>query len=166
MSERSEIQWATVETAGEKPLGALADKGFSPAPAPCEPAERDPEAVATARRRTFTAEYKLGILRQAEACTAPSERGAILRREGLYASHLTEWRRARDAGSLAGLAPGKRGPKVAGVDSHEAEVKQLRRDNARLQARLERAETIIDIQKKVATLLGIPLQSPNLEGKC
>ena len=165
MSERSEIKSAAAETAGEKPLGALADKGFSPAQAPSRPAERDPEVVATARRRTFTAEYKLAILRQAEACTAPSERGAILRREGLYASHLTEWRRARDAGSLAGLAPGKRGPKTAVVDSHEAEVKQLRRDNARLQARLERAETIIEIQKKVATLLGIPLQSPNFEGK-
>ncbi len=165
MSERSEIQSGEAGTAGEKPLGALASKGFSPARAPTAPTPQDPEVVATARRRTFTAEYKLRILRQAEACTAPGERGALLRREGLYSSHLTEWRRAREVGSVSALEPAKRGPKAVPVDERDVEVKQLRREIARLQARLERAEVIIDIQKKVASLLGIPLQSPNFEGK-
>lgn len=165
MSERSEIKTGKAETAGANPLGALADKGFAPARASTGPAQRDPEVVATARRRSFTAAYKLQILRQAEACTAPGERGALLRREGLYGSHLTEWRRARDGGSLAALEPVKRGPKAAPVDANALELKQVKRDLARVQAKLERAELIIDIQKKVAALLGIPLQTPDFDGK-
>lgn len=165
MSERSEIHSGEAGPAGEKPLGALADKGFSPAPAPTSPAQQDPEVVATPRRRKFTAEYKLRILRQADACAAPGERGALLRREGLYSSHLTEWRRARDTGGVPALEPAKRGPKPTPVDARDMEVKQLRREIDRLQAKLERAELIIDVQKKVASLLGIPLQSPKSEGK-
>jgi len=166
MAERSEDKVVGgAEMAGSNPLGALADRGLDPARASAGPAVRDTEVVATARRRTFTAAYKLQILRQADACTKPGERGALLRREGLYSSHLTEWRRARDLGGLAGLEPAQRGPKVQAVDPSALELKQVRRDLARVQAKLERAELIIDIQKKVAALLGIPLQSPDFEGK-
>jgi transposase len=165
VSERSEISIGKAETAGANPLEALAAKGFAPARPPAEPVSRDPEVVATARRRTFTAAYKQQILRQADACTKPGERGALLRREGLYSSHLTEWRRARDLGGLAGLEPAQRGPKVQPVDPSAVELKQLRRDLARVQAKLERAELVIDIQKKVAALLGIPLQTPDFDGK-
>lgn len=164
MIERSESKGGD-GAAVSKPSGALATKGLETAGAAAAPAERDPEVVATARRRTFTAEYKLKILRQADACTATGEIGALLRREGLYGSHLSEWRKARDGGGLAALAPAKRGPPAALVSPNAAELKQLRRDNARLQAKLERAELIIDIQKKVASLLGIPLQTPDFEGK-
>ena len=153
------------EIAGSIPLGALADRGLDPARAPVVAAERDPEVSATGRRRTFTAAYKLRILNLAEACTGSGERGALLRREGLYASRLTEWRKARDAGALSGLAAVKRGPAPLHVDPSALEVKQLRRDLARTQAKLQRAELVIEIQKKVAELLGIPLQTPDFTGK-
>ncbi|MBI5608305.1 MAG: IS3 family transposase [Deltaproteobacteria bacterium] len=135
---------------------------MAPARAPTPPPNRDPEVVATARRRVFTAEYKLRILRQADACTQPGELGALLRHEGLYSSHLTEWRRARDAGGVSALQPAKRGPKAVPVDERDIEVKQLRREVARLQARLERAEVIIDVQKKVAFAPGDPPTEPEL----
>lgn len=113
----------------------------------------DPEVKPRAKRRTFSAEYKLRILDEAAACTLPSERGALLRREGLYASLLTYWRRELRAGAMSGLRPKKRGPKV---DPLATENAALRRENARLQAKLERAETIIEVQKKLSLLLGLP----------
>jgi len=128
-------------------------------------ADVDAEVVATARRRTFTVEYKLSILRQAEGCTAPGELGALLRREGLYAARLSDWRKAREHGELSGGKARPRGPAPVAVTADSVELKRLRREHARLQARLERAELIIDIQKKVAALLGIPLQTVNDDGK-
>lgn len=116
----------------------------------------DPEVRPKARRRSFSAEYKLRILDQAAACHTPSERGALLRREGLYSSHLTHWRRELRDGALAGLKPKKRGPKT---DPLVVENEKLRREVARLQAKLERAETIIEVQKKLSQLLGLP--TPN-----
>jgi len=116
----------------------------------------DPEVTARAKRRTFSPEYKLRILAEAAACTKPGERGALLRREGLYASHLTHWRRERRDGALAGLKPKKRGRKA---DPVAAENASLRREIVRLQAKLERAETIIAVQKKLSDLLGLP--TPN-----
>lgn len=103
----------------------------------------DPEVTPKAKRRTFSAEYKLRILDQASACTRPGERGALLRREGLYSSHLTHWRRELREGALTGLKPKKRGPKAEPLAAENA---ALRRENARLQAKLERAETIIAVQ--------------------
>jgi transposase-like protein len=117
----------------------------------------DPEVPAKAKRRQFSAEYKLRILKEADACKGPGEIGALLRREGLYSSHLVTWRRQREARALTGMKALKRGPKGRGEDPR---VKQLERDNARLQRRLKQAETIIEIQKKVAGILGIPLKSP------
>ena len=115
------------------------------------------------KRRSFKAEYKLRILKEADACRAPGEMGALLRREGLYSSHLTEWRRGRERGSLAALGI-KRGRKAKPVDAAADEMTRLRKENERLQVRLDQAELIIDVQKKVASILGIPLKSPSGDG--
>ena len=114
----------------------------------------DPEVVAKAERRRFTAEYKLRVLAEADTCTKPGQIGALLRREGLYRSQLDKWRKQRREGTLQALSPQKRGPKV---DLQAAEIARLRRENERLLERLQRAETIIDVQKKVAVLLGVPM---------
>jgi len=111
------------------------------------------EVVARPTRRRFTAEYKLRILQQADRCP-PGEVGALLRREGLYSSHLTTWRQQREAGSLVALAAKKRGPKV---DPQAEALAQLQREHAKLQAKLARAELIIDAQKKLLVLLNQPI---------
>jgi transposase len=109
------------------------------------------------RRRTFTARDKLRILAEADRAAATGGIGAILRREGLYSSALTGWRRQRDAGAIGGLSPVKRGRKTTAPNPLAAKLTRLQQDHARLTLRLTRAEAIIDIQKKVAALLGIPL---------
>lgn len=120
----------------------------------------DPEVPAKAQRRKFTAEYKLRIVREAERCKEPGEIGALLRREGLYSSLLTAWRREVEEGTRAALRSKKRGPKARVVDPR---VKEVERENAWLRKRLEHAELIIAVQKKVSALLGIPLESPDDE---
>ena len=116
----------------------------------------DPAVEAKPTRRRFSAEYKLRILRQVER--APEgEIGAILRREGLYSSHLASWRRERDRVAKAGLAARRRGPKARAQDPR---VKQLEREIARMQRKLQQAEILIAYQKKVSELLGIRLQVP------
>ena len=110
----------------------------------------DPEVSTKARRRTFTAGYKQHILEEADRCTDRGEKGALLRREGLYSSHLTTWRRQREAGELAGLAPKKRGRKH---DKEAAELAKLGRENEHLRKQLDQAELIIAAQKKLARLL-------------
>ncbi len=120
----------------------------------------DPEVPEKAKRRHFSPEYKLRVVREADACRGEGQLGALLRREGLYSSHLTTWRRQRETGALAGMRARKRGPKGRGEDPR---VKQLLRENARLQRELKQAVTIIDIQKKVAGILGIPLNAPELD---
>ncbi len=107
-----------------------------------------------AERRRFSAEYKVRILAEADACTERGQIGALLRREGLYSSHLEKWRQQRARGMLQGLTPQVRGRKP---DVQAAEVARLQRENERLQARLQQAETIIEVQKKLSLLLGIPL---------
>jgi transposase-like protein len=111
------------------------------------------EVVEKARRRRFTAAYKLEILKRAEACTETGQLGALLRREGLYSSHLTDWRAARERGELAGLAGQKRGPKEKPVVNDGARLRVLERENARLTVRAERAEALVELQKKVSELL-------------
>lgn len=119
-------------------------------------AKVDPEVSSKAKRRHFTAKYKLRILQEADACERGSgELGALLRREGLYSSHLSNWRRQRELGELEGLTPKKRGRKAKPQDPMAARVRELKRENERLQKRLSQAETIIDVQKKVSRLLGI-----------
>ena len=122
----------------------------------------DPEVPERAKRRHFSAKYKLQVLEQADACREPGEISALLRREGLYSSHLTDWRRARREGSLKALAK-PRGPKGRRGDPVAAENEQLRKENARLKRRLEQAQTILEIQKKASELLGIPLNRPPSE---
>ena len=107
-----------------------------------------------AKRRRFTAEYKLRIVREADACKGDGDVAALLRREGLYSSHLSSWRRQRDEIAKVGLTSIKRGRKAKAVDPR---VKELERENARLQRRLARVETMLEIQKKTSELLGIPL---------
>jgi transposase len=126
-------------------------------PASCPP---DPEVVPKASRRTFSAAEKLRILNEADACTQSGQIGALLRREGLYSSHLVKWRRLRAAGQLQALAPQPRGPKPTPPDPVAEELAQLRKENARLQARLAQAELINDVQKKVAQLLGETRPAP------
>ena len=142
------------------PEGAGIAIGVAPAPAVERP---DPEVPAKPRRRRFTAEYKQRIVREADRC-APGERGALLRREGLYFSLLTTWRRQRDSGELAGLKPKKRGRKAKPKDPRDKVIAENEREIRRLRRKLEQAETIIEVQKKVSTLLGIPLRSPDDEG--
>lgn len=117
------------------------------------------EVVVKAVRRRFTAAEKLRVLREADGCTRPGELSALLRREGLYSSHLSTWRAARRRGELAGLTPRARGPKAKPVDPRDRKIVELERETRRLQARLERAEGLIEVQKKVSQLLGIPLES-------
>ena len=115
------------------------------------------EVVEKARRRRFKAAEKLRILKEADRCTKPGELGALLRREGLYSSHLSAWRAARQRGELAGLTARRRGPKPQPVDARDRKIAEFERKTRRLQARLERAEGLIEVQKKVSRLLGIPL---------
>jgi transposase-like protein len=116
----------------------------------------NPEVEATPRRH-FSAEEKLRILEEADACTEPGEVGALVRREGIYFSYLTRWRRARDRGQLNGLKFKKRGPKKSADQELAEENVALRRENERLRARLEQAEMIIDVQKKLSEILGVEM---------
>ena len=119
------------------------------------------EVVAKAKRRQYTAEYKLRILRELDGSQGIGATGALLRREGLYSSHLTSWRRQRERGELDGLSPQKRGPKP---DPQAVELARLQRENERLRERLRKAELIIDVQKKVAQMLGVPIEEHDLDG--
>jgi transposase-like protein len=120
----------------------------------------DSEVEEKARRRQFTADYKLRILREADACVGDGDIGALLRREGLYFSHLSAWRRQRDEIARAELSSRKPGRKARRVDSH---MKELERDNARLRRQLKKAEVLLDIQKKASELLGLSLKDLSSE---
>lgn len=117
----------------------------------------DPEVPPRAQRRQFSAEYKRGILAEADRCREDGEIGALLRREGLYSSHLTTWRQQREEGLLAGLRPQKRGRK-AKRNPLADRVEKLEHENNRLRKKLEQAEMIIGFQKKISELLGLPLK--------
>ena len=118
------------------------------------------EVVVKAKRKRFTAAEKLRILREVEACRGSGEIGALLRREGIYSSYLTTWRKQRELGELDGLSAHKRGPKP---NPEAIELAKLRREHERLQERMRRAELIIDVQKKVARMLGETIESPELD---
>jgi transposase len=151
---------AMPRTTSEEPFaadGAENEEGRRPTLVTA-PSAASPELVDRPRRRTFTAADKLRILGEVDR-VAPGGAGAILRREGLYSSALTDWRRQRDAGAYEALKAVKRGPKRVAVNPMAAEHAQLLRDNKRLTLQLRRAEAVIDIQKKVALLLGLPIVS-------
>ena len=114
------------------------------------------EVVAKATRRRFTVEYKRKIVREADTCKTSGAVGALLRREGLYSSHLTTWRGARERGELAGAAK-KRGPTRRGPDPQAKRITELERESTRWRKRAERAEALVELQKQVAALLGTPL---------
>ena len=135
---------ATVDSGARGPAGVL-----------------DPEVTERAKRRRFTTEYKLRILREADACKGDGDVGALLRREGLYSSQLAAWRRQREETAKAGLKARRRGPKPKAEDPR---VAKMEREIVRLRRRLEEAEAIIDVQKKLSKLLGISLNSPESDG--
>lgn len=116
---------------------------------PVPPTEVTPKA----RRRTFSAAFKAKVLAEVDACTEPGAISAVLRRHGLYSSHLVEWRGARERGQLAALAPQPRGPKVPPPDPRDERIRALEREVAQLTTRAERAETLVALQKKVAAVL-------------
>ena len=118
------------------------------------------EVVAKATRRRFTVEYKRKVVREADGCKTPGAIGALLRREGLYSSHLTTWRGARERGELAGVAK-QRGPARRVVDPRDKRITELERERTRWQKRAERAEALIELQKQVAALLGTPITEPS-----
>jgi transposase-like protein len=125
----------------------------------------DPEVVAKAKRRRFTAKYKQQILAKADAAGSdPGAIGALLRREKLYSSHLVAWRRQREASIRQGLEPRRRGPKSR-RDPVADENQKLRRENERLTEKLRKAELIIDVQKKLAALLGASIPPMDREGQ-
>ena len=136
--------------------GDGADGGRRPTVVPA-PGATSPELSSRPQRRVFNVQDKLRILTETDRASQPGDIAAILRREGLYSSALTDWRRQRAAGALGALAPQRRGRKAAPVNPFAAEMAALQRDNLRLTRRLARAEAVIDVQKKIATLLGIPL---------
>lgn len=139
--------------------GAGSERSGEPAPTVApghEPDGHDPEVLARPVRRRFSAAYKERIVREAAACTQPGEIGALLRREGLYSSHLGKWRERLAEGGRAALADDTRGRRPT-RSPLEAENARLRRQNARLEQRLRQAEGLLEIQKKVSELLGIPL---------
>lgn len=119
------------------------------------------EVLAKPVRRRFTVEYKRRIVKEADSCKGPGEIGALLRREGLYSSHLSAWRAARDRGELAGRAPRKRGPVPTPVDPRDKRIVELEREVRKLARRAERAEALVAVQKKVSELLGIQLDRPD-----
>ena len=153
--ERSETESGGAALAG----GAQNGRPHADSPAP------DAEVTAKARRRTFPAAYKLKILDAVDAAREPGEIGALLRREGLYSSHLTKWRSQRRAGALSALAPRARGPKAEPKNPLAPRLAELERENRRLHGRLAQAEAINEIQKKVSALLGIPLDRPESGGR-
>ena len=142
-------------TAEAEAEGARRATGASVSTVKPAPRVPDPEVPAKVQRRRFSVEYRLRIVKQADACKKPGEVGALLRREGLYSSLLVNWRRQREEGALVSLRARKRGPTPRRIDPR---VKQLEAENARLQRKLQKADTIITVQKKVAEILGIPLK--------
>lgn len=129
-----------------------------------EQAAPSPEVLERPVRRRFTVEYKARILAEADACTESRMLGELLRREGLYSSHLSTWRRQRDEGVLAGLKPKQRGRKAKPKNPLADDVARLQRENQRLKYQLRQAELIIDVQKKVSEMLNIPLKTLDDEG--
>ena len=140
-----------LDGAGRGTQGAVGELGFSSGGRPLAEGVPDPELVERAARRRFTAAYKLSIVREADACSKPGEIGALMRREGLYSSHLGKWREQRDQGALGALEPKPRGPRAPSQDA--VENVKLRRELERSQADLKTARRVIEVQGNVSALL-------------
>ncbi len=124
----------------------------------------DPEVSEKPTRRQYPAEYKLRILKEADACAEPGDVGALLRREGLYSSLLSTWRRQREDGSLKALSPSKRGRKVKPPNPLSRRVEELERKNRKLEAQLKQAQAVIEVQKKLSEILALPPTDAPEEG--
>jgi transposase len=157
---------AALPTVGRRePERSEGDRSATVGKAEAHPKTRpNPEVVAQAKRRRFTGEYKQRILAETDQAKVSGGIGLLLRREGLYSSLLATWRREREAGVLQALTPQKRGPKSK-RDPFQEETAQLRRENVRLTEQLRKAEIVIDVQKKVAALLGWPIATASPEEK-
>jgi transposase-like protein len=145
--EDGELEGARRATRGSPSLDLTEEALLVSAPDPEVPEKKD--------RRNFTAKYKLKILQEADECTEPGQIGALLRREGLYSSNLTTWRRQRKEGLFNALSPKKRGRKEKEKNPLAPKVANLERENERLRKKLKKAEIIIDVQKKISEILGI-----------
>ncbi len=153
--KKMEMNGLSAPTLGvEERSDEVPNAGVSSAPV----APPDPEVVARPKRRRFSAEYRLRILEEADDCTEPGDVGRLLRREGLYSSHLTKWREARRDGALRGLRSKKRGAKPKAMNPLAPKVRELEAKVARLEKDLHTAHTILDVQEKVAGLLGFSLE--------
>ena len=159
INQQSKVPMHAVKSSSEPGAsqGARRATGDAPgsAPPPSPPAD-DSEVVARARRRTFSNADKRRILQAADLCTKPGEIGALMRREGVYSSSLSTWRRQREAADLAALAPQRRGPKVDAAARVDAmHIAQLTRERDKLRAELDKAQLVIEVQKKLSSLLGL-----------
>jgi len=154
----TEMDWTT-NSPGSDRRGAQAHRAAAPRLSEPAAAAPDPEVEAKPRRRRFSAAYRLRILEEADRCENAGEIGQLLRREGLYSSHLSNWRKARREGTLAALSPKKRGAKPKARNPLEPKVRELEAKVARLEAELDKAHTILDVQEKVAGLLGLNLEA-------
>ena len=143
--------------------GARRATGDNPTELPVPTPPPSPEVHPGATRRRFTAKYKRSILDQVDQCKNHGDIGALLRREGLYSSHLTNWRRQRDTGALAGLSAQKRGRKPDPAAAERHEIAKLKRENERLQLKLKKAHTIIEFQKKLSEILEIPMDTSEMD---
>ncbi len=156
MKNSSTIILKTNNTPGETE-GARRATGVSPGGTIQSGHFPDPEVTEKAVRRKFTAKYKLRILQEAEVCATQGQMGALLRREGLYSSNLTTWRRQQKKGALEALSPKHRGPRTKNMDPSVCRIAELEKENDRLKKELKQAATIIDVQKKLSEILQIPL---------
>ena len=159
MTNRDEGLWNMERGVTE---GGRRTTGVTPLGAHVNPP--DPEVMEKKPRRRFTAQYKLRILREADACTQSGQIGALLRREGLYSSCLTKWRKQREEGQLDALSPKKRGRKQSPKNPLAERVVGLEKENRRLEHKLKQARTIIEVQKKISEILGIHQPDQDIDG--
>src|ERR1035437_745677 len=157
--EKTRVDETVGETEGARRATGVSPNGAPAAGPPPPTMGAATEVVAKAQRRRVTAEYKRRIVREADRCTTTGAIGGLLRREGLYASYLTTWRAARDRGELEGLAPTQRGPKGGPPDPRDTRIAEQEREISKWRQRAERAEALVEVQKKVAALLGTPLDN-------
>jgi transposase-like protein len=157
--EKKQVGETVGETEGARRATGVSPSGAPAAGSPPPTMGAETEVVAKAQRRRFTAEYKRRIVREADHCATTGAIGGLLRREGLYASYLTAWRAARDRGELEGLAPKPRGPKAVAPDPRDKQLVEQERELGKWRKRAERAEALVEVQKKVAILLGTALDS-------
>jgi transposase len=151
------------ERDGVRGKTAVSPNGVTPE-GPMPVVAPDPEVPEKKPRKRFTAAYKLHILKEADQCEEPGQIGVLLRKEGLYSSHLTTWRRQREEGSLQGLTAQKRGRKAKPRNPSAERIGQLEKENQRLKQQLQRAEIIIEAQKKISEILGIDQNPESSQG--